>query len=170
MHRKHTKFAARVHRVASGIERRGVVATYELHDRLLANRASRRRFAHGHPQLDETQERILSRLRDEGYATLPLAELVSDEEVRGELEESAARFVHETEDALERQPRAVHGRRGDDCLVHDGGRRRGRGRRRGGDRRGRRRLVRQRTARDHRRDREGDAGPAHGAATMRART
>jgi len=103
MHRKHTKFAARVHRVASGIERRGVVATYELHDRLLANRASRRRFAHGHPQLDETQERILSRLRDEGYATLPLAELVSDEEVRGELEESAARFVHETEDALERE-------------------------------------------------------------------
>jgi hypothetical protein len=103
MHRKHTKFAARVHRVASGIERRGVVATYELHDRLLANRASRRRFAHGQLQLDETQERILSRLREDGYATLPLAELVSDEEVRGELEESAARFVHETEDALARE-------------------------------------------------------------------
>ena len=33
-------------RVATGIERRGVVATYELHDRLLANRASRRHYTH----------------------------------------------------------------------------------------------------------------------------
>jgi hypothetical protein len=100
MHRKHTKFAARVHRVATGIERRGVVATYELHDRLLANRASRRRYAHERPQLDETQERVLARLREDGYATLALAELISDEAVLGDLEKHGAQFIDETEEAL----------------------------------------------------------------------
>ena len=41
MHRQRTKLAQRVNRVASGIERRGIVATYELHERLLGNRAAR---------------------------------------------------------------------------------------------------------------------------------
>ena len=71
MHRTRTKFAARVTRLATGLERRGVVATYELHDRLLANRASRRRFGSGPPQLDDVQRDVLERLRAEGYATLP---------------------------------------------------------------------------------------------------
>ena len=38
MHRQRTKLAKRVNRVASSVERRGIVATYELHDRLLGNR------------------------------------------------------------------------------------------------------------------------------------
>src|SRR5438132_13715652 len=100
VHRKRTKFAARVNRVAAGLERRGVVATYELHDRVLANRASRRRYAHEPPALDETQESVVDRLRRDGYATLPLAELVSDQAVLSELEEAAGRFVGETEAAL----------------------------------------------------------------------
>jgi hypothetical protein len=100
MHRTRTKFAARVHRVASGLERRGVVATYELHDRLLANRASRRRFTHEPPPLDEVQQSILERLREEGYATLPFSELVSDPAVWNELDQSAAGFIAETEAGL----------------------------------------------------------------------
>src|SRR5439155_726930 len=84
----------------SRAERRGVVATYELHDRVLANRASRRCYAHEPPALDETQQSVVDRLRRDGYATLPLAELVSDQAVLSELEEAAGRFVGETEAAL----------------------------------------------------------------------
>jgi hypothetical protein len=103
MHRTRTKFAARVNRVATGLERRGVIATYELHDRLLANRASRRRYAHERPTLDETQQRIVDRLREDGYATVPLSELVPDPSVWRELEADAARFVAETEAELARE-------------------------------------------------------------------
>ena len=103
MHRTRTKFAARVHRVASGLERRGVVATYELHDRLLANRASRRRYTQDSPALDDVQRRTLDRLREEGYASLLFSELVPDEGVWDELEADAARFVNETESGLERE-------------------------------------------------------------------
>ena len=99
MHRTRTRFAARVHRVASGIERRGVIATYELNDRLLANRGSRRRFARERPVLDAVQERILDELRREGYATLPLSELVEPETWR-ELDAAGERFRAETENEL----------------------------------------------------------------------
>src|SRR5207247_107293 len=102
MHRKRTKFAARVHRVASALERRGIVATYELHDRLLANRTSRRRYTHEPPALDETQQGIVDRLREEGYATLPLSELISAEEWQ-EVEADGSRFVAEAERGLEEE-------------------------------------------------------------------
>jgi hypothetical protein len=100
MHRKRTRFAARVHRVATGLERKGIVATYELHDRLLANRASRRRYTQERPALDETQRRIVERLRADGYATLPFSDLVTDHAIWSELEADAARFVSETEAGL----------------------------------------------------------------------
>jgi hypothetical protein len=100
MHRTRTKFAARINRVASGLERRGVVTTYEMHDRLLANRSSRRRFAQVEPSLDDVQRGVLERLRDEGYASLPFSELVPDANVWEELEADAARFVDETEAGL----------------------------------------------------------------------
>jgi hypothetical protein len=103
VHRSRTRFAARVNRVATGLERRGVVATYELHDRLLANRASRRRYTQHPPELDETQQRIVERLRREGYATLPFSELVPDVSMWSELEADAARFVAETEVELARE-------------------------------------------------------------------
>jgi len=110
-----------VHRVASGIEKRGVVATYELHDRLFANRASRRRYTHGQPALDDTQQRILERLRDEGYATLPFSELVPDPAVWNELEQDAATFVAETEAGLAREQEggesALRRRAGKEFLV-----------------------------------------------------
>jgi hypothetical protein len=103
VHRTRTKFAARVNRVATGLERRGIVATYELHDRLLANRASRSRFESGPPQLDDVQRDVLERLRAEGYATLPFTELVLDPGVWQELEADGARFAAETEAGLARE-------------------------------------------------------------------
>jgi hypothetical protein len=103
VHRTKTRFAARIHRVASGLERRGVIATYELHDRLLANRASRRRYFQQPPVLDETQQGVVERLRSEGYATLPLSELVPDPGVRTELDADADRFIEETERQLARE-------------------------------------------------------------------
>jgi hypothetical protein len=102
VHRTRTKFAARVNRLATGLERRGIVATYELHDRLLANRASRRRFGSG-PPLDDVQRNVLERLREEGYATLPFTELVPDPDVWQELEADGARFAAETEAGLARE-------------------------------------------------------------------
>jgi ectoine hydroxylase-related dioxygenase (phytanoyl-CoA dioxygenase family) len=103
MHRKRTRFAARVHRVATGLERRGVIATYELHDRLLANRAARRRYAHEPPALDPVQQRVLERVREEGYAVVPMSELISDTTVTSELEAEAGRFITQTEAELARE-------------------------------------------------------------------
>jgi hypothetical protein len=100
MHRTRTRFAARVHQVATGLERRGVVATYELHDRLLANAASRRRFGRARPTLNEVQQRIVTQLRTDGYATLPLTDLVPDAAVWQELEADAERFAATTERGL----------------------------------------------------------------------
>lgn len=100
MHRTRTRFAARIHRVASALERRGVVATYELHDRVLANRLSRRLHSRRPPSLDAVQQRIVHRLRDEGYATIPFTELFPDPSLWDKLEADAARFRAETEAGL----------------------------------------------------------------------
>jgi ectoine hydroxylase-related dioxygenase (phytanoyl-CoA dioxygenase family) len=97
MHRTRSRFAARVNRVATALERRGVVATYEAHDRLLANRASRRRYAGSRPALDEVQKQVVARLRENGYALLPFAELVPDVAVWDDLEADAHRFVEQSE-------------------------------------------------------------------------
>jgi hypothetical protein len=101
MHRKRTKFAARVHKVASALERRGVVATYELHDRVLGNRGARRRYSHEAPALDPIQQGIVDRLREEGYATLPITELLAD--AWPGLEQAARRFIEETEGELAKE-------------------------------------------------------------------
>jgi hypothetical protein len=103
MHRTRTRFAARINRVASGIERRGVVATYELHDRLLSNRASRRRYLREPPVLDGVQHGIVNRLREDGYATLPFSDLVPDPAAWSELDADAEQFRAETEAGLARE-------------------------------------------------------------------
>src|ERR687888_2528638 len=103
MHRTRTRFAARINRVATGLERRGVVATYELHDRLFANRASRRMYAQAPPELDETQQTVLDRLHEDGYATLPLSDLLADQTVWNELDANATTFIAETEAELARE-------------------------------------------------------------------
>jgi hypothetical protein len=100
MHRTRTRFAARVHRVASALERRGVVATYEVHDRLLANRLSRRRYSRRPPSLDPVQQGIVDQLCNEGYATIPFAELFPDSSVWNKLEADGEQFRTETEAGL----------------------------------------------------------------------
>ncbi|MFL5950823.1 MAG: phytanoyl-CoA dioxygenase family protein [Gaiellaceae bacterium] len=101
MHRKRTKFAARVHKLAAGLERRGVVATYELHDRMLRNRTARRHYSQQQPALDSVQQGIVERLRADGYAVLSLTELLP--QAWEKLEQEAQRFTAETEADLERE-------------------------------------------------------------------
>jgi Phytanoyl-CoA dioxygenase (PhyH) len=79
--------------VANAVERRGVRATYRLHDRVLSNRSSRRRFSAERPALDELQQRIVSELASQGYSLVPFGELFSDEEfvaIAGQAERFAA--------------------------------------------------------------------------------
>jgi Phytanoyl-CoA dioxygenase (PhyH) len=103
VHRNRTKLAARAHRVATKLERQGVVATYELHDRVGVNRASRRRFAHETPALDETQRRVVAGLREEGFFVIPFSELFPDPAVWERLDANAQAFVAGTEAGLARE-------------------------------------------------------------------
>lgn len=99
MHRQRSKLARRVNRVASSVERRGIVATYQLHERLLGNRTARRRFASHEPSLDDTQRRLVEALDREGYVSLPLTDLVPEERWQA-LETAGRTFVDETERTL----------------------------------------------------------------------
>jgi hypothetical protein len=96
MHRQNTKLSKRVNRIASSVERRGIVATYGLHERLLANRGARRRLASDEPQLDETQRGLVEALDRDGYVTLPFTDLHA-QETWERLEAQGAAFVEETE-------------------------------------------------------------------------
>jgi hypothetical protein len=102
MHRKRTRFAARVTRLATALERRGIVATYQVHDRLLANRSARAKLAQQAPQLDSTQEEILASLRADGYAVTDAHRLLSDPRAWQELDADAQSFIGDTEEALAR--------------------------------------------------------------------
>jgi hypothetical protein len=103
MHRRKTQFATRVSRAALSLERRGVVATYELHDRVLSNATARRRLAETRPTLDATQQRILEQLRSEGYALLEFADLFPEPENWASVEASASAFIATTEAALAKE-------------------------------------------------------------------
>jgi hypothetical protein len=117
VHRKRTKLAARAHRLATVLERRGVVATYELHDRLLSNRAARRRLAHEPPELDDVQRSVVADLEREGYATVPFQDLEPDAAVRAEIEEQGRRFAAETEQALASDGEGLRRRAGKEFVV-----------------------------------------------------
>ena len=116
MHRTKTRFAARVNRVAGALETRGVRATYALHDRVLSNRASRRRFAGERPPLDDVQQRIVDGLDAEGYALLTFTELFGDDAWAG-IEAQAVRFAEETEAALAGDREALRVRAGKEFVV-----------------------------------------------------
>lgn len=96
MHRQRTKLAQRVNRVASGLERRGIVATYEVHDRLLGNRSARKRFAARTPELDDTQRGLVEALDRDGYVTLPVVDLLQEHDWQAIASQGDA-FVAETE-------------------------------------------------------------------------
>ena len=101
MHRERTHLAARVNRFAVAFERRGVAATYELHDHLLGNRRSRRLYATAPPALDDEQRRLVDLLDEQGYATIPFADLFRDEDLWPIVEQQGAAFIAETEHGLE---------------------------------------------------------------------
>ena len=116
MHRTKTRFAARAHRVATALERRGVRATYALHERVLSNRTSRRQFAGARPVLDGAQQRIVDELQVDGYSLLDCSELFGDE-TWNELEAQASRFVVDTEAALAGDGEGLRVRAGKEFVV-----------------------------------------------------
>jgi Phytanoyl-CoA dioxygenase (PhyH) len=99
MHRKRVRLARRAHRAATAVEKRGVTATYRLHDRLLSNRASRRRYRGAQPVLDAVQQRILGELDAKGFSALSVGDLFAADDA-AELLASGERFRAETEAGL----------------------------------------------------------------------
>jgi ectoine hydroxylase-related dioxygenase (phytanoyl-CoA dioxygenase family) len=125
MHRQRTQFAHRVNRVfthranrvAKAVERRGIRATYRLHDHVLSNRKSRALFEGDRPQLDEVQRRILAEVEASGYAVVPFGELIADDGHWAELEAMRDRFVAETEADLAKGGENVRVRAGKEFVV-----------------------------------------------------
>jgi hypothetical protein len=125
MHRQKTKFSHRVNRVfthranrvAKALETRGIRATYELHDRVLSNRTSRRRFSAERPELDDVQGRIVSEVEAEGFSTLPFAELFPDGQLWRDVEQQRDRFVETTEADLAAGGDSVRVREGKEFVV-----------------------------------------------------
>jgi hypothetical protein len=108
VHKRRTTFAKRVNRYATAIENRGVRATYSLHDRMLSNRAARRRFAAARPALDDVQQRVLDELRVEGFSVLPFTELFGEARWE-EIATAGDAFIAETEDGLAREAAGEEG-------------------------------------------------------------
>jgi hypothetical protein len=103
MHRERRSLTQRVprgKRYVDVLERSGIVATYELHDRLLGNRRSRRLHRTAPPALDDVQQEIVSSLRANGFAEVPFHDLVVDPELEHAVLAQGAAFVAETEAAL----------------------------------------------------------------------
>jgi hypothetical protein len=98
------------------IERSAIVVTYELHDRVLSNRSSRRAFASEPPGLDEAQRRVLAALDEDGYATLAFAELAG-EETANAVQAQGDAFIAETEQGLNANDEALRRRPGKEFLV-----------------------------------------------------
>jgi hypothetical protein len=100
MHRTRTRFAARAHRVAKAIETRGIAGTYALHDRVLANRRNRRRYAADPIPLDDVQREIVRALDADGYHPLPFTDLFDEETWEG-VAEQGRRFAEATAAGLD---------------------------------------------------------------------
>jgi hypothetical protein len=110
-------FTHRADRVAKAIERQGIRATYELHDRLLSNRASRGRFGEAPAQLDDAQRSILADVKEQGFAVRSFHELVDDAEQWRAIEEQRDRFVASTEADLAAGGEHVRVRPGKEFVV-----------------------------------------------------
>ena len=125
MHRQRTKLSSRMNRVfthradrvAKAIERQGIRATYELHDRLLSNRASRGHFGEAPPQLDDLQQSILADVREQGYSLRSFSDLFTDPADWHALEEQRDRFVASTEADLAAGGEHVRVRPGKEFVV-----------------------------------------------------
>lgn len=100
MHRQTTRLASRVNRVAAAVERRGIVATYTLHDRLLSNRKARQRHGSAPLVLDDVQRHVVDSLDQQGYVVLPFSDVVTDAALCREIDLMGDAFVADTEESL----------------------------------------------------------------------
>jgi hypothetical protein len=104
MHRQRNLAArvpgGRARSIATRLERRGVAATYALHDRALANRGARRRLTAAPATIDELQRDLVAALDANGFAVIPFADLVADGELVKAVEDQGAAFISRTEAAL----------------------------------------------------------------------
>ena len=124
MHRQTTTFSSRMNRVfthranrvSKAIERQGIRATYELHDRLLSNRSARERFASSPPQLDDAQRGILDEVQQHGFAVRSFDQLFSADEWQA-IAEQRDRFVSATEADLAAGGEHVRVRPGKEFVV-----------------------------------------------------
>ena len=124
MHRQHTKFSSRMNRVfthrangvAKAIERQGIRATYELHDRLLSNRSSRDRFRQAPAALDDVQQSILSDVQERGFSVQTFGNLFPQDHWQ-DLVEMRDRFVASTEADLAAGGEHVRVRPGKEFVV-----------------------------------------------------
>ena len=107
----------RADRFSKALERSGIRTTYELHDRILSNRSSRRLWAGDHVELDSVQQRVLGELDEQGYSLLTFGELFADPEHWRELEAMRDRFVAETEADLAAGGDHVRVRAGKEFVV-----------------------------------------------------
>lgn len=110
-------FTHRANRVSKAIERQGIRATYELHDRVLSNRESRGRFSAAPPQLDELQQSILAEVREQGYSLRMFSDLFPDPADWQALLEQRDRFVASTEADLAAGGEHVRVRPGKEFVV-----------------------------------------------------
>jgi ectoine hydroxylase-related dioxygenase (phytanoyl-CoA dioxygenase family) len=125
MHRQRTKFSHRVNRVfthranrvAKALERQGIRATYELHDRLLSNRTSRDRFGQEPPRLDELQLSILADVQERGFSVRSFQDVFADDAHWQELGEQRDRFVAATKTDLASGREHVRVRPGKEFVV-----------------------------------------------------
>ena len=125
MHRQTTTFSHRVNRVfthradrvAKAVERRGIRATYELHDHVLSNRKSRTLFEEDQPTLDDVQSRILGDVEARGFSLATFDEVFGDAQHWAELEAMRDRFVSETEADLAKGGEHVRVRAGKEFVV-----------------------------------------------------
>jgi hypothetical protein len=116
MHRQRTKLSHRINRVGTALERRGIRATYELHDRVLSNRKSRRLFSHEQPELDDVQRRIVSEVDTQGFSLVTFDDLFSSE-LWSDIEAQRDTFVAETEADLAAGGENVRVRQGKEFVV-----------------------------------------------------
>jgi ectoine hydroxylase-related dioxygenase (phytanoyl-CoA dioxygenase family) len=125
MHRQTTTFSRRVNRVfthradrvAKAVERRGIRATYELHDHLFSNRKSRGLYESDLPVLDDVQRRILREVEENGFTVATFEELFEDPGHWAQLEAMRDGFVSETEADLAKGGEHVRVRAGKEFVV-----------------------------------------------------
>ena len=111
-------FTHRADRVAKAIERQGIRATYELHDRLLSNRTSRGRFGEAPTAARRRSSGASSPTSvEQGYSLRSFRDLFPDAADWRALEEQRDRFVATTEADLAAGGEHVRVRPGKEFVV-----------------------------------------------------